>query len=298
MRNLPALPISSERSEIMTGLIVEGGASRSYFAIGVMDAMMENKIQIDYITGASAGISNALNYASNQVGRGIKIGLEHLPKKEYSGLRHLINPKNRSLYNIDYVFNKIPNKLEKYDYEAFKKYKGYAEAAVTNVETGKAEYLRVTPDEKDWKTLVASCSLPIMFPICQIDGKKYLDGGIADSVPFERAISVGCDKIIVLLSRERTYTKKEGGEEKYTARLFKKYPEFQKTLINRSNMYNCQREKLFELEKSGRAFVFCPEDTTTWRRTEKDPTKIKAMYDEGYRLGLEKIDELKKYLRY
>ncbi len=296
MRNLPVLPTNSERSENMTGLIVEGGASRSYFAIGVMDAMMENKIEIDYITGASAGISNALNYASGQVGRGIKIGMEHLPKKEYSGLRHMLDPKNRSLYNIDYVFNQIPNSLEPYDYEAFENFKGYAEAAVTNVETGKAEYLKVTPEDKGWKILVASCSLPIMFPIVELDGKKYLDGGIADSIPFERALSVGCDRIIVLLSRERTYTKRAGGEEKYTARLFKKYPNFADTLKNRSSMYNSQRQKLFELEKSGKAFVLCPEDTKAWKRTEKDPKKIKAMYDEGYRAGIEKIDELREYL--
>lgn len=281
----------------MTGLIVEGGASRTYFAVGVMDAMMKNNIPVDYITGASAGISNAMNYASGQQGRGIRIGLNHLPKKEYSSMRHMFNPKNKSLYNIDYVFRKIPNELDLYDYKAFAEFKGLAEAAVTNVETGKTEYLRVDPGDRSWKVLVASCSLPIMFPIAEIDGKKYLDGGIGDAIPFQHALDIGCDKIIVVLSRERSYIKKSGGEEKYSAPLFRKYPEFVKTLTNRSNMYNNQRKALFELEAQGKAIVFEPNDTTNWSRTVKDPEIIKAMYDEGYALGMKRMQELEEYIK-
>ena len=100
----------------MNGLVVEGGASRTYFAVGVIDAMMEEDIPFDYLGGASAGISNAMNYATGQIGRGIEIGTTQLPKKEYSGLRHLFNPKNRSLYNIDYVFRRVPDELVPYDY--------------------------------------------------------------------------------------------------------------------------------------------------------------------------------------
>ncbi len=281
----------------MTGLIVEGGASRTYFAVGVLDAMMKNNIPVDYITGASAGISNAMNYASGQVGRGIRIGLNYLPKKEYSSMRHMFNPKNRSLYNIDYVFRKIPNELDLYDYDTFAKYEGVAEAAVTNVETGKTEYLRVDPNDRSWKVLVASCSLPIMFPIVELDGKKYLDGGIGDAIPFKRALDVGCDKIIVVLSRERSYVKKSGGEEKYSAPLFKKYPDFVKTLTNRSNMYNNQRRELFELESQGKALVFEPKDTSKWSRTVKDPGIIKAMYDEGYALGIKRMQEIMDYIK-
>ena len=280
----------------MTGLIVEGGASRTYYAVGVMDALMENNIHIDYINGASAGISNAMNYASKQKGRGIRIALTYLPKKRYSGFIHLLNPFNRSLYNINYVFKKIPNKLDLYDYDALRRFSGMAEAAVTNVETGEAEYIKITPDDKTWSTLVASCSLPIVFPIAKIGGKKYLDGGVADSVPFKRAINMGCDKIIVILSRERSYTKTPGKEERLTSKFFKKYPEFIKTMSNRSNMYNTQRNDLFELEKEGKAFIFEPEDTTSWSRTEKRPEMVKAMYEEGYKAGINRINELKKYI--
>ena len=280
----------------MTGLVVEGGASRTYFAIGVMDAMMEHNIPVDYITGASAGIANALNYASNQKGRGLKIAQDYIHRKEYCGIRHMFNPKNRSLYNVDYVFGRVPNELVPYDYDAFDKFKGTAEAAVTNVETGKCEYKKIQNPKDGWDIIVASCSLPLMFPIRKIDGVKYLDGGVADSLPFQRAIDVGCDKLIVILSRERSYIKKQGKGELLSSLLFRKYPLFAKALKNRSKMYNSQREELFRLEKEGKAFVIAPEDTSDWSRTESVPEKLTQIYNMGYEEGKKQAENIINYL--
>ena len=282
----------------MIGLVVEGGASRTYFAVGVMDAMMEAGIEIDYIGGASAGIANALSYATGQIGRNIEIGTKHLPLKIYSGMRHFFNLKNRSLYNIEYVFDRIPNELVPFDYDKFDKFKGLAEAAVTNVETGKCEYIPIKEPRNGWEIVVASCSLPLMFPIVHINGKKYLDGGIADAVPFKRALDAGCDKVIVILSRERSYNKPESKGEKITSHLFRKYSEFSEALKNRSNMYNSQREELFRLEKEGKAFVIAPEDTTGWKRTENRPERIMAMYEEGYKAGINSIEKIKNFKGY
>ncbi len=281
----------------MTGLIVEGGASRTYFAVGVMDAMMKHGIDVDYIGGASAGIANAISYATGQIGRSIEIGTKHLPLKRYSGLIHLLNPKNRSLYNIDYVFGKIPNELVPFDYEKYNNYHGKVEAAVTNLETGKCEYIPITDPKSQWGVIVASCSLPLMFPIAKINGNKYLDGGISDAIPYKRAMDEGCDKVIVILSRERTYTKDSDGGERFSAKFFKKYPLFAKALLERSNMYNNQREELFRLEKEGKAFVFAPENTEGWKRTENNPEKIRAMYEEGYKTAMENMEQLKNYLK-
>ena len=119
-----------------TGLIVEGGANRVYFAVGAMDLLMENNIKADYITGSSAGIANAVSFASGQIGRGLEIALNYVPSKKYLGFRHFINPKNRSLYNINYVFKEIPEKLVPFDYEAFDRFEGEIIVAETeNCET-------------------------------------------------------------------------------------------------------------------------------------------------------------------
>ena len=135
-----------------------------------------------------------------------------------------------------------------------------------------------------------------MFPIAKINGKKYMDGGIADSVPFARAIEAGCDKIIVILSREKSYVKGESKSEKLSSVLFRKYPHFADALRNRSKMYNSQRDALFKLEKEGKAFVIAPENTSGWKRTENDGAKIKEMYDEGYSMGKSLVPSIKEYL--
>lgn len=279
----------------MTGLVVEGGASRTYFALGVMDVMMKNNLTADYIGGASAGISNALNFASGQIGRGMTIGEKYVPDKRYCSFRNFLNPKNRSLFGIDFVFREIPDKLVPYDYDALKNFSGMVEATVTNVRTGKSEYLPVPADSRGWNVLVASCALPIMFPMVEINGEKYMDGGISDSIPYRRAFDMGCDRVVVILSRERGYTKKIGSE-KAAARIFRKYPKFAESLLNRPEMYNRERSELFELEKEGKALVIEPKDTRGWKRTECSAEKLRQMYNEGVKTTNSKLDELKKFL--
>lgn len=279
-----------------TGLIVEGGANRVYFAVGAMDSLMKNNIKADYITGSSAGIANAASFASGQMGRSLEIALNHVPKKEYMGIKHLLNPKNRSYFNIDYIFSKLPNEFLPYDYDALDRFEGEVEAAVTNIETGKAEYLKIDSSDKSWRAILASCSLPIMFPPVVIDGKSYSDGGIADSIPYKRALDKGCKKIIVILSREREYSKKPGKSTDLAKFLYRKYPEFSKALSKRYAMYNEQRERLFALEKEGKAMLIEPESTVGWKRTENRPEVLKEMYDCGYEITENKMDEIKKYL--
>lgn len=280
----------------MKGLVVEGGASRTYFAVGAMDVMMSNGISFDYIGGASAGISNAVNYASNQIGRGREIAMYYVNSKKYCGMRNFLNPKNRSLFGIDFVFKEIPRNLVPFDFDALKNFKGTVEATVTNVETGKSEYLPVTAEDKGFDVLIASCSLPIMFPIKEIGGKKYLDGGISDSIPFERALKMGCDKLVVILSRERSYKKVDSSEGRASLLFKRKYPRFAEALKNRYKMYNEQRQKLFELEAQGKVFVIEPEDTTGWTRTESDPQMLINFYKKGFMAAADRMDEIKKYL--
>lgn len=280
----------------MKGLVVEGGASRTYFAVGAMDVMMSNGISFDYIGGASAGISNAVNYASNQIGRGREIAMHYVNSKKYCGIRNFLNPKNRSLFGIDFVFKEIPRNLVPFDFDALKNFKGTVEATVTNVETGKSEYLPVTAEDRGFDVLIASCSLPIMFPIKEIGGKKYLDGGISDSIPFERALKMGCDKLVVILSRERSYKKVDSSEGRASLLFKRKYPKFAEALKNRYKMYNEQRRKLFELEAQGKAIVIEPEDTTGWTRTESDPQMLINFYKKGFMAAADRMDEIKNYL--
>ncbi len=266
-----------------SGLVLEGGASRGYFTVGALDALIDIGFKADYLVGTSAGIANGISFVSNQRGRGLKIGLKYLNDKRYMGMRHLLNPKKRSYYNVQFVFDEIPNKLLLFDKEAYDNSGCRVVAALTNLKTGKPEYHDVTSEDSTWKTVVASCALPIMFRPVEINGQLYMDGGITDSIPFQKAIDEGCEKIVVIITRERSYIKEPEPAISISKFLYRKYPGFKKALENRTDMYNETHHRLLELEKEGKIILIAPEvDTSEWMRTEKRPEKIQEMYDIGY----------------
>lgn len=277
------------------GIVFEGGASRTYFSTGVMDFLLEQEIYADYVIGVSAGIANGVSYVSRQIGRNIEIGEKYVPDKRYMGLRHLLNPKKRSYYNTDFVFGEIPDKLVPFDFEAFSAANCETVAVVTNIGTGEAEYIRVNP-ENSWKVLIASCSLPILFPPVEIDGELYLDGGLSDSVPVDKAIEDGCDKVIVVTTRERGYRKTKETGIGMSAFLYRKHPELVKLLKTRTDRYNQSQEHLSELEKQGKIFVISPDNTEGWGRTDNDPVKIRKIHNSGYDTAKKILPKLMAYI--
>lgn len=277
-------------------LVLEGGASRGYFSVGIMDVFMEQGIHLNYVIGTSAGIANGVSFVSGQKGRGYRIGTEFMQDKRYMGIKHLLNPKNKSLYNIDFVFNQLPNKYLIYDYDALKAFGGDVYATATSLDSGKAEYLTVTGEDKTSRALLASCALPILFPEIEVNGKLYMDGGISDPIPFEKALKDGCEKTVVILTRERSYVKEEEKALKLAAFKYRKYPEFADALKKRTEVYNLSHQKVLDLERKGEIFVFAPEDTSNWGRTDSNPENIKRIYEEGRKVALENLEKLKKYL--
>ena len=176
------------------GLVLEGGASRVLFSCGVMDALLEEKIYADYVIGVSAGIAYGTSYVSRQSGRNLKLSLKYLKDKRYMGLRHLLNPKKRSYYNMDFAFRQIPENLVPFDFEAFTKHSKVtpAIAGLTNMNTGKIEYITLPTDDWDLhlRILWASCALPFLFQPEYINGIPYMDGGIAAPIPFKKAVAI------------------------------------------------------------------------------------------------------------
>lgn len=277
------------------GLVLEGGASRTYFSCGVLDVLLEENIIADYVIGTSAGIANAVSYASMQKGRNLQIAQQYLHDKRYMGIRHLFNPKNRSLYNIKFVFDDIPNKYIPFDYDAFSKFEGDVVSVVTNIETGKAEYLKMPREDKQFNYLVASCALPIIFPIIKINGKKYMDGGITNPIAVNQAISEGCNKNIVILTRERGYIKTYEKGLGIASRFYRKYPEFRKALEKRTETYNNNMNELNILEQENKVFIIAPKEINCGR-TETRPDIISGIYNHGCEVMRELMPSLKQYL--
>ncbi len=279
------------------GLVLEGGAHRTIFSCGVMDALLDAAVKADYVIGSSAGITYGVSYVSGQRGRNREMLRRFVRSPHYAGFHHLLNPGNRSYYNLKYVFETIPKELLPFDYETYNAFEGQVLAAVTNIATGEAEYLPVGGSEEGWMVLQATCALPLMFkPIC-IDGKRYADGGVADSIPFEKALADGCDKLLIILTRERGYVKTEEALMRSVARHYrKKSPQYAQALLTRHERYNSCIKKINELEKNGKVYVIAPEDTLGVKRTDKRLDKLLALYDQGYALTAQQMPQLRQYL--
>lgn len=280
----------------MLGIIAEGGASRTVYTAGVLDALLELGVVSDNFYGVSAGIAFGVSYCSLQKGRNLSLVKDYMWKKSYSGIRHLFKPKNRSFYNLDHVYHEVPCELLPFDFEAFANYKGKCVAVMTELETAKACYPDVDRADRYFTHLRASCALPLLFPPIEIDGKKYMDGGIADSIPFKKAIADGCDKIIVILTREKGYIKEDEPTLKLVNAAFRKYPEFCEAFKTRAERYNQAVAELEDLRKAGKAFVFYPKKELLVSRTENDEKKLERLYWHGYKHALWAEDSLRRYL--
>lgn len=278
------------------GMTFEGGASRTMFSCGVSDAFLEEGLMPDYFVGVSAGIAFGISYLAKQKGRNLRLAKEYMHDKQYQGFKYLLNKEKKTFYNVEYVFGEVPNKLLPFDYDAFAAYPGKVVATVTNIHTGKAEYIEVPRDSSNYDLIVASCSLPVLFQPVKVGRHYYLDGGISDSIPFEQAIREGCDKNIVVLTRERNYVKKTERGIKVSGLIYKKYPNVVKGLYERADNYNASMQELLRLEKEGKVFVIAPDTTFGIGRTESDPKMLELLYEEGYLKGKEQMVALKNYL--
>ena len=70
------------------GMVLEGGASRTFFSVGAMDALLELEIYTDYLIGVSAGVAYGTSYVSRQKGRCLTLGEKFLADKRYMGMKY------------------------------------------------------------------------------------------------------------------------------------------------------------------------------------------------------------------
>lgn len=261
-----------------TCLVLEGGALRGIYTAGVLDALQKEKIKIDAIIGVSMGALIGLNYISNQPGRALRYNLKYCHDKNYISIYSLL--KTGDIVNKELAYYQIPEQLDKFDYEAFDKSPISLYCTVTNVDTGKAEYIKIQKSKKDTEYLRAGGSMPGVSRIVSIHDKRYLDGGVADSIPVEKALDMGFDRIIVVLTRPLHYYKKLS-KQRLLRIMYRRYPNFVKTLEKRNEYYNQTINRILSLEKENKIFVIRPSKKIPIKRIEHNAKRIQEQYDLG-----------------
>ena len=276
------------------GLVLEGGGMRALFTAGVLDALLDVKeLDIDGIIGVSAGALFGANYISGQKERAIRYNKKYARDKRYMGLHSWITTGNA--VNKEFAFYELPFKLDVFDQEKFKESKIEFHVVMTNVENGQAEYVLIEDVFEQMEYLRATSALPFASKIIEINGKKYLDGGISDSIPIDYCQSLGYDKIILVLTRpENTY--KEDKLNFLYKLVYRKYPNLVERLINMGKDYEVVLKKIKDLETEKKIFVIRPPKVLKIGRLEKNEDKIQNVYDIGLNTGKKEIDNLLKYL--
>ena len=278
------------------GLVLEGGALRTIFSTGVFDAMLEKDLMADYVVGVSAGIAYGVSYVSKQPRRNLEILTRFANDRRYMGLKNLIDRRNRSYFGLEFSYETIPNQLVPFDYDAFAAFPGKVEAVVTNLETGQAEYKEVPRRDEKFLLLQATCAMPLMFPIYWLDGKPYLDGGAAEAVPYRRAFEQGCDRVVVILTKPRSFVRKPEKLLPLIERRYRQYPNFCRTMAQRAERDNRSRQELFQLEREGKVLVIAPNSLHGVGRIEHNVDKLRMLWAEGYQQGMEEMERLRAFM--
>lgn len=276
-----------------TGLVLEGGAMRGMYTAGVLDTFLEGGIRVDAVVGVSAGALFGVNYLSGQKGRVIRYNKRFNRDKNYMGLRPLLREGN--LISTHYAYERVPRELDPFDDEAFQASGVPFYAVVTNTATGEPEYIRIRSAFAQMDALRASGSMPFVSKPVKIDAREYLDGGIGDSIPFQWMHSQGYDKLVVVLTQDKTYRKSPMPRLPLKL-LQRRYPQIAQKLLHRHETYNNALDLLTQWEKEGKAYVLRPSEPIHIHRTERNPRKLQQVYDLGVKDCRKQLPQLRQYL--
>ena len=280
---------------VKKGLILEGGAMRGMFTAGVMDVLMEAGIEFDGAVGVSAGAAFGCNYKSKQIGRVIRYNSRFCADKRYSGFPVLL--KEGNIFSTQFCYDVVPNQYDVFDFDTFENNPMEFFVVCTDVESGKAVYHKYEGREDhgfDW--IRASASMPLVSQMVEIEGKKYLDGGISDSIPLRFFESEGYGKNVLVLTQPLGYVKKKNSLLPIMKRKYRKYPKLLEAVESRDIIYNATLRYIAEKERKGEILVIRPETALDISKVEKDPEKLKAVYVQGRLAASARLAEIKKYL--
>ena len=281
-----------KNNQSKTVFVLEGGAMRGLYSAGVLDEFMKNGISTDAIYGVSAGALFGINFKSRQIGRAIRYNLKYAHEKNYMGLYSLITTGD--IMNKEFCFNKLVHELDRFDFDAFDNSPIDFYAVVTNMETGKAEHIKITDVRNDLEALRASGSMPFVSKCVDVDGGKYLDGAVSDPIPFQKVLDEWYGKIVVVLTRPEGYRKHKDCMP-YNL-CYKKYPNFIKTAQSQYEVYDNTLDLRKRYEEEGRIVVLRPSRKMKIARVEKDIKKLQGIYNLGVEDCMKNLDKIREYL--
>jgi len=278
------------------GLIIEGGGFRGLFAEGITDCFLDHQLEFPYVIGVSMGASIGASYISKQKSRNYDVTMTFLQDPRYFGLKNLLT--KGSLFGMDFIFDDIANKYKPFDFQSFKNSKQEMVIGAMNCLSGHTSYIRKSKscNSELMDALKASISLPFVSQIAYINNIPHLDGGLSDPLPIKQAFLEGCDKVVIISTRDASYNKEPFKGLALCKLLYSKYPMVSETLKNRHLTYNASQSYMDQLAKAKKAYIIRPNEALPIGRLEKNLEKLQAVYKAGYQQGEKEITNLLAFI--
>ena len=275
-------------------LVLEGGGMRGQYASGVLDWLLQAGFRFPYVIGVSAGISNAASYVAGQFGRNRQVFTTFAGDPRYFSWRNWWREGNP--FGMDFIYRELPEHIP-FDFAAFAAAPGRFRIGATDCATGRAVFFD-KPDAPLGEALRASASLPLVGSMARVNGKLYLDGGIAAPIPFRQAAADGYPRSVVVLSRNRGFRKAPPGAAVRAAIRWKyrRFPALAAAVARQPETYNRALDELEAEEAAGRVLVIRPTQPLAVGRYSQDRAELERLYQNGYADARAGADQLRGFL--
>lgn len=207
--------------------------------------------------------------------------------------------KTGDLLGLSYIYGGLSNLdgQDPLDYETMMANPSLFEIVATNADTGEAVYFSKNDFKvNDYRVLAASSAIPVLAKPIFIDGKPCFDGGLADSIPVQRAIDLGYERIVVILSKPLNYVRSAQKGMAIVRYKLKEYPKIIEAIKNRHINYNNEFKKILDLENQGKIFIFAADESILNLSPKVDPKEVKALYDQGLADFYKRKKDLEEFL--
>ncbi len=271
----------------MLGIIDVGGGMRGIFTAGIYDYLNDQGVQpFDYCIGVSAGSGNLVSYLAGQRGRNRRFYMEYAFRPEYMSMHNML--RSGSYIDLDYPYEVLSGQEgeDPVDLAAFNSSTAWYEAVVTDAATGDPIYYgKDMLAGGNFDVVKASCCVPGACRPYPVNGVPGFDGGVADPVPYKRSLAMGCDRLVVLLTRPAGYRRPLLEHRGMLEKALRDWPNAYSALLRRSARYNRDVAAVKELEREGKALLVAPADIGGMSTLTRDKEAMERLYQMGYEQG-------------
>ena len=184
------------------GLVLSGGGAKGAYSVGVVSAMKHLGIEPDVVSGTSSGALIASMVVADDQEKLVDIWRNLTANQIYSRMWRITFLLS-FLGNYTYPFfsSQPLNQLIKRSVDVEKVRKSSKQLIINSFNLTLGKLVRFYNDFHDIHlALLASSSIPLVFPPVKIDGHLYVDGGVTDNYPLKSAIQNGAEKIYIVIN--------------------------------------------------------------------------------------------------